>query len=67
MAKESCGIEMGDSMKVFGTEILGMEKGSKGIQMAILTLDSSSMERHMEKESIPGKMEKYMMENGTKG
>jgi len=44
-----------------------MAKGLKDIQMAIHTLDSSSMERHMAKECIPGKMEKSMMENGTKG
>ena len=54
-------------MKAFGTEILGMVKGSKDIQMAIHTLDSSSMERHMGKECILGKMEKYTMVNGTKG
>ena len=57
---------MGDNMKAFGTEILGMAKGLKDIQMATHTSDSSSMERHMAKESILGKMEKYMMANGIK-
>jgi hypothetical protein len=44
-----------------------MAKGLKGILMATLTSDSSSMEKHMTKESIPGKMEKFMTENGIKG
>jgi hypothetical protein len=66
MEKGSCGTETGDSMKAFGTETSGMAKGSRGIQTAILTSDSLNMERHMAKESILGKMAKYMMENGTK-
>jgi hypothetical protein len=38
----------------------------RDIQHATLILDSSNMEKLMAKEFILGKMEKYMMENGTK-
>ena len=57
---------MADSMRAFGTVISEMEKGLKGIQMAILTLDSLSMVKHMVRESIPGKTGKCTTENGIK-
>lgn len=57
---------MDASTRASGIEILGTAKGSRDIQMATLTLASSSMVRLMEKECIPGEMEKCTTENGTK-
>jgi len=53
-------------MKAFGITILEMEKDSKGILMAILTLASSNMDELTEKESTLGRMVKYLTENGIK-
>jgi hypothetical protein len=41
-----------------------MEEDLRGIQMAILTMDSLKWEKLMVKVFILGKMVKFMMENG---
>jgi hypothetical protein len=57
---------MADSMRDIGLTISGMEKDLRGILMEILTLETLKLVKLMEMESIPGQMEKYMMESGTK-
>jgi len=54
-------------MRDNGRTISGTEKGSRGIQMAILTLETLRLVKRMAMESIPGRMERCTMENGTKG
>ncbi len=66
MEKESWDIETVDSLKDHGSMIWETVKDLRDIQHATLILDSSNMEKLMAKEFILGKMEKYMMENGTK-
>lgn len=66
MEKELWNIEIRDNMRAFGRKIWGMEKVSKDTQTAILILGNLSMEKLMEKEFIPGKIEKFMMVNGIR-
>ena len=57
---------MQDNMKDFGSMISEMVNDSSDILMATLTLDSLSMEKHMVKVSILGRMARSMMVNGIK-
>jgi hypothetical protein len=57
---------MADSMKAFGSKMLGMEEALNVIQMATLTMDPSKMARLMARVYIHGVTEKSMMENGFK-
>jgi hypothetical protein len=57
---------MAASTRAFGTETSEMAKVLRGIPMVILTLDNSNTAKHMVKESIPGKMERYSMASGTR-
>jgi len=43
-----------------------MERVSKDTPMAIRILGNLSMERPMERVFIPGKIERFMMENGIR-
>lgn len=54
-------------MRASGTEISGMEKASRDIQMATPTSDSSSKERLTVKVSTLGRMERFTMVSGTLG
>lgn len=66
MAEELWNIWMEDNMRDVGLQIWEMEKVLNDIQMVIHTLDNLNKEKLTEKEFILGKMEKFMMENGTK-
>jgi hypothetical protein len=57
---------MEDSMKDIGLMIRGRVEGLKFIKMEINTPAITNMERLMERESIHGIMEKFMMESGKK-
>ena len=53
-------------MKDIGLMIRGRVEGLKFIKMEINTPAITNMERLMERESIHGIMEKFMMESGKK-
>ena len=53
-------------MRDIGWMISEMEKDLRDILMAILTLEILRLVKRMEMEFIHGRMERYMMENGTK-
>ena len=53
-------------MRDNGPMISGTGKDLRGILMVILTLEILRLVKPMEMESIPGRMERCMMESGTK-
>jgi len=57
---------MEDNMKDIGLMIRGRVEGLKFIKMETNTPAITNMEKLMEKESILGIMEKFMMESGKK-
>ena len=53
-------------MRAFGRKTCGMERDLKDTQTVIRILGNLSMVRPMEKEFIPGKIERFMMVNGIR-
>ena len=64
--KESWSIGIRGSLRAFGRRTWDMERVSKDTPMAIRILGNLSMERPMERVFIPGKIERFMMENGIR-
>ena len=66
MGKVLCSTQQAEDMKVCGRMIFVISEVMKNMPVVMFTLDSFSMEKHMDTEFTNGQTEMHTMDNGIK-